>query len=72
MEELEKEFKEEGDEDEERRKFVEEIMNELRLKGKKKRRLIAQLAERYGNDKRKVMFEAKRAFIDDISKVRGK
>ena len=40
-------------------------MGELGLKGPSKRRLIIQLAERYNDDKKTVLFKVKRAFITD-------
>jgi len=49
--------------EEAKKKMIEEIMEELELKGGSKRRLLEKLAEKYGYDKKKVLYKAKRAFI---------
>ncbi|MDF2957388.1 MAG: hypothetical protein OD814_001010 [Candidatus Alkanophagales archaeon MCA70_species_1] len=49
--------------EEAKKKMIEEIMEELELRGGSKRRLLEKLAEKYGYDKKKVLYKAKRAFI---------
>jgi hypothetical protein len=50
---------------EEAKRFVDEIMGELGLKGASKKRLVKTLAEKYGFDRQRVLFKLKRALITE-------
>ncbi|MHC1565140.1 MAG: hypothetical protein ACXQS6_02320 [Candidatus Syntropharchaeales archaeon] len=52
----------------ERKQLVKDIMDELGLKGGKIKRVILQFAEEHNDNREKIIFDAKRAFIAEINK----
>ncbi|MHC1567485.1 MAG: hypothetical protein ACXQS7_05085 [Candidatus Syntropharchaeia archaeon] len=48
-----------------REELVKEIMDELGLKGESKRRLLMKIAEECEDEKKKILYKAKRVFITE-------
>ncbi len=51
--------------DKEKERIVKAVMEELKLKGGSKKRLLGKLVDKYGYDEERVKYKAKRAFITE-------